>query len=253
MTFLAWFFRGVPAVLLCLSMNGCLPGGQSPADEEKEPHYLAGRSAFNGMDYPGAIEEFEKALELNPHSALAHYQLGMLYEEKEPDPAIAIYHYEQFLKLRPHADNAEVIKQRILNCKQDLAKTVSLLPAASGVQRELEQLVEKNKQLQERLNQWETYYKSQTQTANVVPTPPVVRTTVLSNQTVQSSSSRPVSSDNRSPVRLMANRTHVVQAGETPAAIARKYGIRLDALMSANPGLDPRKLRVGQTVNVPGS
>ncbi|MEY2465638.1 MAG: hypothetical protein QOD03_159, partial [Verrucomicrobiota bacterium] len=61
MTFSAWLIRGALAVLLCLSMNGCLPGGQSPADEEKEPHYIAGRNAFNGMDFPGAIEEFEKA------------------------------------------------------------------------------------------------------------------------------------------------------------------------------------------------
>src|SRR5437868_11014145 len=46
-------------------------------------------------------------------------------------------------------------------------------------------------------------------------------------------------------------RTHTVKQFETPAAIARSYGVRLDALLAANPGVDPRKLKVGQTLNLP--
>ena len=41
------------------------------------------------MDYKGAIESFSKALEVNPRSAKAHFELGWLYEEKDPDPAAA--------------------------------------------------------------------------------------------------------------------------------------------------------------------
>jgi hypothetical protein len=122
------------AFLLLACLDGCLPSSQSQMEEEKEPHFLAGKSCINNMDYKGAIDEFEKALEANPHSASAHFQLGWLYEEKEPDPAAAIYHYEQFLKLRPNSDNAEVIAQHITNCKQDLAKTVLPLPVTPGMQ-----------------------------------------------------------------------------------------------------------------------
>jgi len=42
-----------------------------------------------------------------------------------------------------------------------------------------------------------------------------------------------------------------VAAGETPAAIARKYGVTLTSLLAANPGLNPKKMRVGQTLNLP--
>ena len=35
--------------------------------------------------------------------------------------------------------------------------------------------------------------------------------------------------------------------------IARKYGVKVEALMAANPGLDPRRLRVGQTLTIPGA
>jgi len=44
---------------------------------------------------------------------------------------------------------------------------------------------------------------------------------------------------------------HRVSAGETLTQIARAYGIRLDELQAANPGLDPRRLRIGQGLVVP--
>ncbi len=46
-------------------------------------------------------------------------------------------------------------------------------------------------------------------------------------------------------------RTHTVAAGETAVRIARRYGISLDALLAANPGLEPRRMRVGQVLNIP--
>src|SRR5215510_16577463 len=147
MTLSARLFRSLLAMLLCAGLCGCVDSSRSQLEEEKESHYQAGKTCLNSMDYRGAIEEFEKALKINPDSTSAHMQLGCLFEEKEPDPAAAIYHYQQFLKLRPHTDNAEWIQQRIANCKQDLAKSV-LLPMTPGVQRQLEQLAEEKRRLQ---------------------------------------------------------------------------------------------------------
>src|ERR1041385_6227410 len=104
MTFRTRLFRGTLALLLCAGLSGCVPG-QGQSEEEREPHFLAGKSAINGMDYKGAIEAFEKALEVNPHSASAHFELAWLYDQKEPEPAAAIYHYEQYLQLQPNAGN----------------------------------------------------------------------------------------------------------------------------------------------------
>jgi LysM repeat protein len=39
--------------------------------------------------------------------------------------------------------------------------------------------------------------------------------------------------------------------GDTLGKIASKYGISLSALRSANPGLDDRHLRVGQSLTIP--
>ena len=44
---------------------------------------------------------------------------------------------------------------------------------------------------------------------------------------------------------------YTVKAGDTPAKIARAHGVSVDALMQANPGLEPTKLKVGQKINLP--
>lgn len=43
---------------------------------------------------------------------------------------------------------------------------------------------------------------------------------------------------------------HEVRSRETLAGIARRYGVEVDQLVEAN-GVDPRRLRVGQTIQVP--
>lgn len=58
---------------------------------------------------------------------------------------------------------------------------------------------------------------------------------------------QPVAADDQ-PGRL-----HSVVTGDTLWHLARRFGVRLDALLSANAGIDPTRLRVGQTVRLPGS
>lgn len=44
---------------------------------------------------------------------------------------------------------------------------------------------------------------------------------------------------------------HTIQKGETLFGIANSYGVPLEAMLEANPSLDPLKYKVGQTINVP--
>lgn len=250
------------AVILAATLTGCLPTG-SGESEEREAHFQTGRARVNGMDYGGAIEAFRKALEVNPHSAAAHFELGWLFADKQADPAAAIYHYERYLALRPHAENAETIRQHIFRLKQDLAKSVLPLPSTPGVQRQLEQLMEENRRLTEELEKWRAHYASR----GVVPptnmtagNPAIAQTTPLAGagaappvagRPESSVGSRATPSEGSAPVS--ARRTHRVQAGETPSSIARRYNVKLEALLAANPGLNPKRMQVGQTLKVPGS
>ena len=273
-------------LLLGWLAGGCLPQGQSQNDEEREPHFLAGKNHLNTMDFPAAIQAFEKALTVNPKSAAAHFELGWLFAQKVPDPAAAIYHYEHYLKLRPNAENAEWVRQGILACKQELARTVSLGPVTERQQRDLERLAEDNKRLTEenrRLN--EELAKSRALAAaqprpQTVPppraaqanlpnpqgpgfplasatgAPPLLTPTLLAPDPRQAGSliHAPPSPGGASPsrgLRAATRRTHVIKARETLASIARHYGVSLEALSAANPSANPRRLRPGQTLNLP--
>ena len=44
---------------------------------------------------------------------------------------------------------------------------------------------------------------------------------------------------------------YVIASGDTLGAIAHKNGISLKAMMDANPGINPKKLKVGQKVQIP--
>ena len=249
MNFLVWRFRSLTLALLCAGLSGCLPSGQGDFEEEKEAHYLAGRNCLNTMDFRGAVEAFESAVEVNPRSASAHFQLGCLYEEKEPqNPAAAIYHYEQFLKWRPTSDKAEFVKQRVNNCKQDLAKAVMPLPIPAGMQREFEKLAEDNRRLREDNESLRAQLASR---SLVFPTnPPAPNVTRSTPSPAPGTTARPLSPGGGRPAAT-PGRTHTVQAGETPMAIARKYRVKLDDLLRANPGLDPKRMRAGKTLNLP--
>ena len=46
-------------------------------------------------------------------------------------------------------------------------------------------------------------------------------------------------------------RSYKVQSGDTYYRISRKYGVSVNQLISANPGVNPNSLRVGQSVKIP--
>jgi LysM repeat protein len=47
--------------------------------------------------------------------------------------------------------------------------------------------------------------------------------------------------------------TYLIKAGDTLGRIATLKGVSLDALLDANPDVDPRRLRIGQEINIPAN
>jgi len=253
-------FLPVMAAVSLLAVNGCAPSESSQLDDEKEPHFVLGKSRVNAMDYAGAIEAFGESLEVNPHSAAAHFQLACLFDTKQSDAAAAIYHYQEFLRFNPKADNAEVVRQRIYSCKQQLAADVLPLPSTPAAQRQLEDLAEKNRRLQEEVEKWRAYVSAQQNLPKnndaAAPnfagnTAPPIGNPTSDDVTDPGPNKTGTSQPRAQTTRVVKPHTHVVAAGETFASIARKTGISLSALQAANPGVTPRKLKAGQTLNLP--
>ncbi|MDH7485497.1 MAG: LysM peptidoglycan-binding domain-containing protein [Anaerolineae bacterium] len=68
---------------------------------------------------------------------------------------------------------------------------------------------------------------------------------------VPSATPVPTATPTASPVAAAEARTYVVQAGDSPDSIARRFGITAQALMAANGITDPTRLRVGQRLVIP--
>lgn len=243
---------------LALVCAGCLEEPGSDQDELKDPHVVQGKNLAKSLDFQGAVDAYGKALEVNPANAVAHFELFWLHEQKVVDYSAAIYHGERYLKLRPNASNAELVRQRILGCKQELVKSLPMGPTTPALQRDFEEVKIENMRLRQRIEQLaqqvaflstNRVYAAQPATnpgPGFVSNPAfeLPRTPVTPASTVRSLSV-PAANPSK-PYKL-----HTVQSGETLAKIARKYNVRLPTLMNANPKLDPRKIKSGQTVNIP--
>jgi LysM repeat protein len=255
---------------LCAAVPGCSPTAETRLEETQNPHYRSAQESLKALDYKAAIASFEKAVEDNPRSALAHFELGILYEQQVNDFATALYHYNQALKLRPNEHPADVIRQRIPACRQELVKADSLAVINPSALRETESLREQNAVLRKQIEQLQAQLAArlpagsagaQTVSARESVRLPATSSTMKTNAPVRAdpgNSSRGFSggASGLVPPATTATgrgRTHPVKVGDTAFSIARQHQIKFDSLMAANPGLDPKRLRVGQVLNIPAS
>jgi LysM repeat protein len=296
-------WRAILLFVFCCILSGCLPNSDSPIDDEKDPNFVEGRTHENMMDWPGAVEAFERAIQANPRNAAAHFELGVLYQEKMNDPLNAAYHYNQHLKLRPNSEYRETVKDRLIRCKMDMGKMVDFKVIGADIHKDLAKLTNElalskqyNEQLRAQLaakptviTQWMKFTVTNTvqvpvpatntvyqaprtvmQTpAYVAPTNASHRVTPLPAATNSSNiqrraEQRPSSASPQltqraaefrnslasTPASARA-RTYVVKPGETMAEVARRTGVTLPKLQAANPTIEPRRLRAGQTLNIP--
>jgi len=252
--------------LICLGISGCYQGGEGQADEQKNPYFIAGKERLGGRDYKGAIDAFEKALETNPRSVLAHYELGMLYEnhsdQKEEDFVAAMYHYNQVMKLRPNDYPADNARERVAYCKREVVKTEALAPVAPNLMRDLEKLRGENASLRKQLETCQTNTRvsspprgSTNRNESVAHLSSSFRRGSNETNLLARSSTPSFTRDGITPLPPLAPaaRTHTVKERETFFSIARQYHLKPEALTSANPTVDPKRLKVGQAINVPGN
>ena len=253
------------ALLLPLALCGCFPQPERKLEENKNPYFLEAKARVKARDYRGAIDAFEKALEVNPQSALAHYELGVLYEQhgeqKESDYISAMFHYQQVLKLRadgryPH-DNAKV---RIASCKQELVKSESLAPVYYAMERELLKLREENQLLRKQAETLQAQVATANRpapqpSANLDPVPSSSALVAKSDSSISRTQIRSPSDQRVTPLPSAggSGRVHVIKDGDTAASIARFYRVSLNSLLRANPSLNPTRMHAGQTVKIPPS
>lgn len=255
-------FWRVGAIVLLVLLAACMPSSDGILDEQKDPHYLNGRARVTALDYKGAMEEFSKALETNPRSASAHLELAWLCEQTS-DYAAAIYHYERHLKLRPDSEYGERARDRVKSCKMELVRSEVIGPVNQGVQRDLERFMTENMLLKQRVESLEAQLSTRVQmAASTTPSASLPQRAAVpvqpypAQQHVAEPAGGPAVAPRPAvapvqPAAARARRTHVVKSGDKLTTIAREYGVDLGRLMHANPGIDPTRLKIGQTIHLP--
>ena len=101
-------------------------------------------------------------------------------------------------------------------------------------------ILENRKGIEENRNAIEIVAKRAVQKAQ--PKPEVKSTEQTAQTTTQ---------EKQAPTQDGATKKHVIQSGDTFGKLAKKYGVSVSAIISANPDANPSRLKVGQEIVIP--
>jgi hypothetical protein len=92
--------------------NGAVPVAGSDSHARGAALYEQGVALIGDADYVGALGKLSMALDVDPTLADAHKAMGVCYAHlQEADKGA--YHYEQYLKLKPRADDAAQVRRML--------------------------------------------------------------------------------------------------------------------------------------------
>jgi len=107
-------------------VSGCVKSDVASAEaaERNSALYRQAFAAEQAGDIDEAIRLYNKVLIEEPKSFSAHFQLATLLHDHREDYVGAIYHYNQYLYLRPESDKSTLAKDRIRIAEQLLAPQI---------------------------------------------------------------------------------------------------------------------------------
>lgn len=224
----------VGIILFALAAGLLFSFGCGREDSSQHPLYRKGEQLRKEGNPVEAESYFRRYLERVPNAPLGHLALAGLYDESLANPAAALYHYDEYLRLIPadSPDRATVEQYREL-VRAKLLRQLSgePLPELPAVK-----LAEENEKLRLLNEQMKLYIVNQNRKIAELqkrPAPvPVPETTVTPS----------------------GDRTYIVQSGDTPGKIAlRFYGssAKYKKIMEANGLTGAGNLHIGQKLVIP--
>jgi LysM repeat protein len=238
--------------LLCLGATGCLPAERVAGGEENDPDFLAGLSHKRAGRPARAVEFFERALQTNPHSVAAHFELGLLYYQGVTNYVAALYHLDRVQQLNPQFRHIQTVDQMIRGCKQEFIRDVPIGTITWQMEQDMQRLqrMEKeNLELRQRVEQ----LRLELAAREADPGPGNADVARL-DRFGPSGSSEVTALRQFTPVPLRtgsSERRYTVRRGDTLYSIARENGFQPNALIAANPGIDPARIVPGQVLRLP--
>jgi LysM repeat protein len=216
------------SILFICGLAGCdRLGGSRYAQLTQD----ADSKSANG-DFQRAINLYEAALDDSEsiRNAEVHYKLALLYDDKLNDPVSALHHFKRYIALSPNGPHANEVTKSI---KHDEIAALTALSGDSVIPRsEAAQLRNENLNLRKELE---------------------ARAGSLRSAPEKSQAN---DASSKKTAAKKADRTYVVQSGDTLFSISRKFyksSKRWKEILEANRKniRDPKKLTVGEKLFIP--
>ena len=103
--------------------------------EVESKYYLAAKQKLREGDYEQALQNFLKVIERYPESPESHLEAGVIYLQQESEPIMAIYHFNEYLRLKPDSREAPFVEELILSGKKQFAESLPGNPFRNAVSR----------------------------------------------------------------------------------------------------------------------
>ncbi len=82
-------------------------------------HYNLAVILTEQKNFPAAILEYQKVLEIRPNDADAHYNLAILYDDFLKNNEKALEHYRQYIRVAPNTPESQKVRQWIKDKEYD--------------------------------------------------------------------------------------------------------------------------------------
>jgi tetratricopeptide (TPR) repeat protein len=244
--------------LLCLGGAGCLPTERVSGGEEDDPDFQAGLSHKRAGRPERAVEAFERALQTNPRSVAAHFELGLLYYQGVTNYVAALYHLDRVQRLNPQFRYIQSVDQMVRGCKQEFIRDVPMGTITWQMEKDMQRLqrMEKeNAELRQRVEQLRLELAARQASGQA------------SGEMARLDRGAASGSSTITPLRQVTHvplpggssslraggggRAYTVRKGDTLYSIARENGLQPNTLIAANPGIDPARIVPGQVLRLP--
>lgn len=265
-----WRVHGcrVTAVLGLLAILALLPGCREPeavAERDQREFRRAQALAESGRRQE-ALNTYLEVIRQREEAPESHLNAGLIYLDHLRSPLRAIYHFEEYLLLRPDADNAPLVRQLITTAQKQYARSLPGRPFGDDpflfsqdrnqLYATVRQLRAENAELQQRLVEAnEEMLALAAQQRDPAATRQRSRQ-LLDEPLVVTGQRRDQADETSSPGTPPPPEVYIVEEGDTLSSVSQKvYGTtaRWMDIYQANRNQlrGPNDLQVGQELRIP--
>ena len=245
-------FTFIALLYVLATFSGCKPSIVEVVSETDEKQYQLAKDYQSQGRTADALRAFLRVIEARRNAPESHFEAGNIYLNAMSDPINAIYHFRQYLLLKPNSPRVREIRQLIETAQKKFVQQLPAKPYEGELDRmEMMELVNSLEQENNRLKRELVATQRRLQSLENRLSNSTFGTERQSQNTYRQNQSATVA-----PNPSSVPRTYTVQSGDSLSSISRTlygtpsrwidiYQANRDRLSSEN------ALRVGQELRIP--